>query len=210
MKNPSEHLQDLSEIRSMMERSSRFLSLSGLSGIFAGTCALAGAWAAARYLGMGWDFSYQYPVKANANLFWFFVMDAGAVLLLSLAGGVYFTTRQARRKGLRIWDATTKRLLVNLFIPLITGGLFCLLLTVHAPWLIASATLIFYGLALINASKYTFDDVRYLGICEIIVGLICGWFAQTGLSLVFWAIGFGVLHIGYGIVMYKRYEAPLP
>lgn len=208
MKNTTDHLQDLSEIRSMMERSSRFLSLSGLSGIFAGICALVGAFAAARYLNMRWDLSYQYPIRSDANLYWFFVLNAASVLSLSLAGGVYFTTRQARKKGQRIWDATTRRLLINLFIPLVAGGLFCLLLLIHAPWLIASATLIFYGLALINGSKYTFNDVRYLGLCEIVLGLICGYFAETGLSLLFWALGFGVLHIVYGLLMYKRYEAP--
>ena len=38
--NPGE---DLQAIREIMERSSKFLSLSGLSGIFAGVCALIGA-----------------------------------------------------------------------------------------------------------------------------------------------------------------------
>jgi predicted lysophospholipase L1 biosynthesis ABC-type transport system permease subunit len=36
----NQHLEDIAEIRAMMERSTRFLSLSGLSGVFAGTFGL--------------------------------------------------------------------------------------------------------------------------------------------------------------------------
>ncbi|MFN8355543.1 MAG: hypothetical protein U0Y10_13890 [Spirosomataceae bacterium] len=205
MSNTSNPLQDLSEIRSLMERSSRFLSLSGLSGIFAGACALVGALVAAQQLGMGWDFSYQHRAY-NSALYMSLFFDALGVLVLALAGGIYFTTRQARKKNLKIWDSSSKRLLINLFIPLITGGLFCLLLLDSAPSMIPSATLIFYGLALLNGSKYTLNDVRYLGICELVLGLICGYFEGSGLSLLFWALGFGVLHIVYGIVMYRKYE----
>lgn len=205
MKQTSEHLQDLSEIRSLMERSSRFISLSGLSGIFAGVSALVGAFVAAKHLGMSWDFSYR-PITRSNDLYLALFLDALGVLVLALIGGVYFTTRRARENKLKIWDNTTKRLIINLFIPLITGGLFCLLLLMPAPGLIPSATLIFYGLALLNGSKYTLNDVRYLGLCQILLGLICGFFAGSGLSLLFWALGFGVLHIVYGIMMYNKYE----
>ena len=113
--------------------------------------------------------------------------------------------RKAKRKGLPVWDSTAKRLLLNLLIPLATGGLFCLVLLYHRQvGMIAPATLIFYGLALLNASKYTLNDIRYLGILEIIIGLIAS--VYIGYGLLFWAVGFGVLHIVYGIVMYSKYE----
>lgn len=206
------HLDTLQEIRSMMERSSRFISLSGLSGIGAGLSALLGAALVYIYLDTlpfrrmpgyyvisadyeKWGLGYQS----------FFLLVMGGVLILALISGVYFTTRKAKRNQQRIWDALTRRLLLNLFIPLAAGGLFCLALIYQGIiGLVAPATLIFYGLALINASKYTLNDIRFLGMAEVVLGIIGTFFLGYGLDL--WAIGFGVLHIIYGAVMYRKYE----
>ena len=46
MKEEQNYIQDIAEMRSMMERSSKFLSLSGLAGIMAGIYALSGAYIA--------------------------------------------------------------------------------------------------------------------------------------------------------------------
>lgn len=211
MKNQNEHLETLTEIRSLMERSSRFISLSGLSGVFAGVFALLGAFAAYIHWDMQLTSSnyYEYAMgadgKVNNDFFTFFFMDAILVLIASLAAGVLLTRRKAKQKNQSIWDATAKRMLVNLFLPLASGGLFCLALLYHSlVGLVAPATLIFYGLALINASKYTLNDIRYLGILEIALGIIASFF--IGYGLLFWALGFGLLHIVYGIVMYNKYE----
>ncbi|MDQ1085725.1 MULTISPECIES: hypothetical protein [unclassified Siphonobacter] len=200
-------LRDLSEIRQMMERSSRFLSLSGLSGVFAGTVALLGAAAAWKFLEGTDSIVGQAFVSKPYGFYQFFVVNFGGVMLLSIVGGLYFTNRRARQRGWKLWDATSKRLLINMAIPLGTGAFFCYFLLFRAPELIAACTLIFYGMALINASKYTHSDVRNLGLCELILGICCGWFASTGTSLLFWALGFGVLHILYGIIMYRKYGA---
>jgi hypothetical protein len=215
MDKQNEHLENLSEIRSLMERSSRFISLSGLSGVAAGVFAIIGAIAAYFYLGgmnassAGEKAYYEYARTAtgegNTDFYAFFFTDAVAVLGLSLISGCVLTIRKAKKKGQSIWDATAKRLLINLLIPLITGGLFCLVLLSHGlVGLVAPATLIFYGLALLNASKYTLNDIRYLGIFEIALGLIAS--VYLGYGLIFWTIGFGLLHIVYGIVMYNKYE----
>ena len=215
MNQQNEHLENLKEIRSIMERSSRFISLSGLSGIFAGFTALTGAFAVylyeqdffyGRYYNQG-VFLREDLISGSelAHFLNFIVIVGFAVLAVAIFFGIYFTTRNARRKGLSFWDANAKRLLVNMFIPLISGGLFCIILLYHhLIYLIAPSTLIFYGMALINSSKYTFIEVRYLGICEIILGLLASIF--VGYGLIFWAIGFGVLHIIYGSTMYWRYE----
>ena len=127
------------------------------------------------------------------------------VLVASIVVGLILTWRSAKKNGQTIWDATAKRMLINLMIPLVTGGFFCMILLIHGLiGLVAPVTLIFYGLALINGSKYTLDDIRYLGICEIILGLLASIF--IGYGLLFWAIGFGVLHIVYGLLMYNKYE----
>lgn len=204
--NQETHLRDLSEIRSLMERSSRFLSLSGLSGIFAGIFALIGAFLAYRFLEGQADWLGTPYGERGTSFYTFFAIDFAAVLLASLTVAVVMSVRRAHKKGLRAWDGTSRRMLVNLFIPLGAGGLFCGILLLHAPQLIASATLVFYGLALLNASKYTLPDVRNLALCEIALGIVCGFFAGTGTSLFFWAFGFGILHIVYGAVLYNKYE----
>lgn len=211
MNKQNEQLEALTEIRSMMERSSRFISLNGLSGVFAGVFALIGA-AVAFYhfhLQVADAKIYEYATLKNgaANIdFYVFCFTTGTlVLIASFAAGIFFTVRKAKQKGQAIWDATAKRLLINLFIPLAAGGSFCLaMLYNNVLGLIAPATLIFYGLALVNASRYTLNDIRYLGICEIVIGIIASFFMEYG--LIFWSFGFGVMHIIYGTVMYYKYE----
>lgn len=194
----------------MMERSSRFISLSGLSGIAAGLWAVAGAVAVYLYLDIVPFDSHIYyytSVSTPRSIDYrvFFLSVAAIVLLGAIFSGIFFTTRQARRNGQKTWDALTRRLLLHLAIPLATGGIFCIaLFTYRLGGLIAPTTLIFYGLALLNASKYTLPDIQWLGCCEIALGLVSLFFLGFGLE--FWTLGFGVLHIIYGAIMYNKYE----
>lgn len=205
------HLENLTEIRSIMERNSRFLSLSGLSGVFAGIFALAGAAAAYRYLDIGYAstdyFAYAYTDagQINAGFLKFFFTDALIVLAASITVCYMLTARNSKKSGEALWNKSSKRLAINLLIPLITGGVFCLLLLFHGQAaFIAPCMLIFYGMALINASKFTHDDIRALGLLEICLGLLSAYF--IGFGLIFWALGFGVLHIIYGLLMFRKYE----
>jgi hypothetical protein len=206
MKETHEYERDLSSIRSMMERSVKFISLSGLSGVLAGIYALAGAMAA--------YFIIQYPVSpfryriysVNQNeVMVKLLVIATIVLIASVSTGLYLSNRKAKRHNVTLWNAPTKRLIIDLAIPLITGGLFIIIVLSSGHYGIAApASLIFYGLALIQASQHTYDEVRYLGVSEIITGLIAA--ILPGYGLVFWALGFGVLHIIYGSVMHYRYD----
>ncbi len=198
--------EDLSHIRKMMEQSSRFISLSGLSGVFAGLAALFGVgYVYFVFQREGIDYFAGNRNVFSESLVKELVLIGAVILFLAILSGYFFTAKKSKSHNLKIWDKTTKRLLFNFSVPLITGGFFCLgLLYHHLFVMIAPATLIFYGLALINAEKYTLTDVKYLGYCEIILGLLSLFF--LGWGLVFWAIGFGVLHIVYGIVMYKKYR----
>lgn len=212
MKQNQEPIHQLTEIRDLMERSSRFISLSGFSGVFAGIFALVGAGIAFFWLGFDQQYFsiHMYFLEMSylkLALSWHLViLDATIVLLLALLSGAFFSIRKARKKGLKIWDSSARRMLINLMIPLATGGFFCLILWHHRMiFLIAPVTLLFYGLALVNASKYTYSEVRFLGISELVLGLLALFF--IGYGLLFWAFGFGVLHIIYGLVMYFKYEA---
>jgi hypothetical protein len=131
---------------------------------------------------------------------------ASATLILSIGAGIYFTTKETKRQNQKIWDHQTKRLLINLVIPLVTGGIVCLMLLLRGyVGIVAPLTLIFYGLALVNASKYTLNEIRSLGLAEIIIGLLSMQFVEYG--LLFWSIGFGILHIVYGAAMQMKYKS---
>lgn len=206
MYQPEEHLQTLTDIRSLMERSAKFLSLSGLSGVSAGLVALIGAGVA--YWHQVTDSSYvDRPGGYQQAQIAFLLTDAMLVMVFALATGMFFTIRKARRQGVAVWNQTSRRLLWAVTLPLLTGGIFCAGLIHHGIfWLAFPTTLIFYGLALLNGSRYTVRDVEYLGVSEIALGLLSTFF--TGYSLLTWAIGFGVLNMVYGVVMWVKYERP--
>ncbi|WP_396168580.1 hypothetical protein [Flavobacterium sp.] len=200
------HQEDLSHIRSMMERSSRFISLSGLSGVFAGLSALIGGLYVYQLFKINrldyFDGEHKlYSIDLVSEL----VFIALIILFFALTFGIFFTIRKSRKYNLPIWTSSTKKMLINLAIPLLVGGVFCFALLYHQIYvLIAPATLLFYGLALINAEKYTFSDIKYLGFCELALGCVSLFF--LGYGLVFWIVGFGILHILYGLIVFKKYK----
>jgi len=197
----SDQLKQLGEIKSMMEQSSQFLSLSGLSGISAGIIALFGAFFAQREVHSFLSTSDNSYETLEFNLF----IIATLTLVSALLVGFIFTLKKTAKSGDNIWNSTSKRLFINLAIPLILGGIFVLILIYHHYFLlIAPATLIIYGYSLLNASRYTFKDIKYLGISQIITGLFATLY--LGYGLIFWAIGFGVMHILYGTIMYFKYD----
>jgi predicted lysophospholipase L1 biosynthesis ABC-type transport system permease subunit len=206
MKQNQTYQKDIESIRQLMERSVKFLSLSGLSGILAGVYALTGAavaYAIVQYPNT--PFEYRDQSVKETTIILQLLSIAMVVLILSLITGYRLASAKAKKLGVKIWDATSKRLTVNLTIPLVAGGLFILILLANGHYGVAApACLVFYGLALINASQNLFDEVRYLGYSEIILGLVSAIF--PGYGLFFWAFGFGVLHIIYGAVMFKRYD----
>lgn len=207
MKTEQKYIQDLTEIRSMMERSTKFLSLSGLSGIMAGIYALVGAYIAYRLFYVE-NSSVLYNIidrqEVNDDVFNLIIL-ALAVLLLSVGTAIVLSLKKSKKDGEKIWTSSARRVVINMAIPLVTGGIFILILLSKGLFgFLAPATLLFYGLALVNASKFTFEEIRSLGIVQIILGLLAFYF--IGYGLLFWALGFGLMHIVYGIVMHLKYE----
>ena len=206
MKEVQEYEKDIASIRNMMERSVKFISLSGLSGVLAGIYALIGA--AVAY------FMTHYPVSPfhmriysvnEIGILWKLLVIAMIILVASISTGLWFSRKKKKKANVKLWTSTSRQLVVNLAIPLISGGIFILILLYTGHYGIAApACLLFYGLALIQASSNTYDEVRYLGFTEIILGLISA--LLPGYGLLFWALGFGVMHIIYGAVMHFRYD----
>jgi hypothetical protein len=200
------YINDLKEIKTIMDRSSKFISLSGLSGVIAGIAALLGAYAAYNTVYKGQDYlSYRHATINQGSILTLCAISL-ITIIVSFAAGLYFTKRKAKKHNQSLWDSQAKRLIINLMIPLAVGGVLCFILLFKGIiGLVAPITLIFYGLALVNASKYTLSEIRSLGIVEIILGLIgCQY---VGFGLILWAIGFGAMHIIYGIYMHVKYDS---
>jgi len=210
MKSDTNSIGDIKAIRKIMEESSRFLSLSGLSGIFAGVTAIAGALVAYFFILDNGTIHYDeyfrnLSTEETFSLRLQLIAVAASVLVLSVLISLWFSIKKAKRDGKNFWTPVSRRLLINLLIPLVAGGVFIIaLLLQNNIQLIVPCFLIFYGLALVNAGKFTFGEVYYLGILEIITGLVSA-FVQ-GWGLIFWIFGFGILHIIYGLAMYRKYE----
>jgi hypothetical protein len=209
MESQNKHMDDLSQIRSMMEKASKFISLSGLAGVLAGIYAIIGA-------GVAYWYFYIFLPKADTPIFFqslgfenssilFLLLLAALIFFFAFASAVILTTRNSKKKKLPIWDHSSKRLLINLAVPVIAGVVFVLALLFYGIYfLVVPATIIFYGLALINGGHFTFSDIKYLGYLELVIGFISLFLLQY--ALIIWIICFGVLHILYGIIMYFKYD----
>ncbi len=209
--NTEKHLENLNEIKQIMDRSTRFLSLSGLSGIMAGVSALVGAvlgyWVlyGGRYVSGATYFNGKVVLDVRFDIFIQLLLIGGGVLVSALFFGFYFTYRKAKKEGQTMWNKASKKMLLNLAVPLFVGGIFSLLLIRYQLFgLVAPVTLIFYGLACVNASHLTHSEIGKIGYFNILLGLLNLYF--IGYGILFWALGFGILHIIYGILMYLKYD----
>lgn len=208
MDQQQDYIRDISEIRTMMERSSKFLSLSGWAGIMAGIYALAGAYVAYDIFEFepGSMITADYYASGYAlDVLPKLVLLGVVILALAVITAYYLSYKKALRRNEKMWNATSRRLLVNMMVPLVTGGLLILILLYKGfAGLVAPLTLIFYGLSLYIASKFTYDDIKILGLVNIALGLIAACY--IGYGLLFWALGFGIGHIVYGMYVHFKYE----
>ncbi len=197
---------ELASIRNLMERSSKFISLSGFSGVLAGLYALVGSFMAYDILYPGgWAGGFVAPVIAGEPDLLMLIALGIVVLSLSLATGIWLTIRQALKRGESYWNPVSRRLLVNMSAPLLAGALLSVLMLWNVNYgMIVSVWLIFYGLSLFVAGEFSISDVRWLGVCEIVLGLIAACWPLLG--LLFFALGFGLLHVLYGLIMHFKYK----
>jgi len=206
MKSDQDYIRDIGEMRSMMERSSRFMSLSGLAGVMAGIYALSGTLIVFKVFDYNPGVNIQPGRRgASSQAFSEVVMLGITILVLAVGTAMYLSFRKASKAGEKFWNAAARRLVINMAVPLVAGGIVLLIfISKGLAALTLPSSLLFYGLALYNASKFTYEEVRSLGIIQIILGLAGLVFIQYG--LLFWALGFGILHIIYGVYMHYRYE----
>lgn len=207
MKEQQDYVRDIAEIRSMMERSSKFLSLSGWAGIMAGIYALAGSYVAWLIFGTAYDRLYleHLSILGGDNIYADLIFLGAAIIVLAIGTAVWLSAKKAKRRNEKLWNKTSKHLLTSMAVPLVTGGALLLILLRYDSFVIlAPCSLIFYGLALFNAGNFTYKEIRTLGYIQILLGLTSFLVLKHG--LLFWAFGFGIMHIVYGIYIHYKYE----
>lgn len=190
--NKDKALESVNEIKELMEKSSKFVSLSGMTAVMAGAYSLVGAYVVAQVF------------NSEASLAEMIVV-ASLVLVTSVVTACILSCYKTRKTGQKIFSRLTYRTLWNFSLPLLVGGLFCIALLVHKNYgVISSVMLLFYGLSLVNVSKFTYSNVAWLGYAFLFLGIVDCFF--EGYALMFWTIGFGGFHILYGILFYLQYE----
>jgi hypothetical protein len=202
-------LQDVQDIKRMMQRSSRFTSLSAWSFVGAGAVALISA-AIGRYI-------FFVPYYRSYNTRGTFIASDFAELktqliglafaTLLVAGGVaaLFTWFKARRQGQSLWEYSSRQAAWQFAVPMVAGAVFLLGMLQYDEWrFVAPGCLLFYGLSMVAASRFTLGAVRWLGFGMILLGLINLFY--IGYGMYFWTIGFGALHIVFGLLVWLRYE----
>ncbi len=209
MKNEEQQLEALNDIRQMMKDSSKFLSLSGLSGVLAGVYALAGAYFGHSLINRKHSDQNAYETASvTGQLVNQILLICAIVLVLSILTALLFSYRKTKKLNQKLFDHTSKKVFWSMAVPLLCGGLFCLaLLFNHTVGMVSPAMLLFYGMALLNTSKYTIAEIRYLAYLELALGVVAAFFPGHG--LLFWSLGFGVLHIIYGTIMWNKYDRKL-
>lgn len=208
--NQDDVLKDLSHIRSLMEKSTKFISISGLSGILAGIYTLLAVSFLCWKLKINWlvfgSSSHAAVYIDSAGPVKIMVITGALLLLISVATGVYMALRKAEKAGQSAWNPASRILLVSVAAPLLTGGAIAVMSLIKGYYFaLAPCFLIFYGLALYSGSRVSFKELRLLGILQIALGLLA--YAYMPFGLLFFALGFGVLHILYGAVIIKKYGA---
>lgn len=199
------YVEDLREIKDIMTRTTRFISLSGVSGISTGIIALAGAFLAYQTIFKEQNYLVHHAVDLNEDTLGYLLLISLSTLFISIGATFFFTHQKTQKQKHMAWDVQTQRLLVNLAIPLITGGILCLILLFKGfVGMLPPLSLIFYGMALVNGSKYTLTEIRSLGLIEILLGLSAFQFIEYG--LIFWALGFGLIQIIYGFMIERKYK----
>ncbi len=102
----------LQDICNIMDCSARFISLSGLSGIFAHFCALAGAGASKWYFYkhyLLYHDVYHHYLPTGVVVF----LAVAAVLVLTITSVIYFSDRKVQKIKQLIWSSQGKRLVIN-------------------------------------------------------------------------------------------------
>lgn len=181
-------MDNLSFIRATMERATAFTAVPGWGGVGMGVLALAAA------------------VMAHTRLTpqeWLFTWLCTAVAGLALGG--WAMTRKARRAGTQVFSYSGRRFVLSYLPPLAVGALLtAALVRAGALWALPGSWLLLYGTGVVTGGAFSVRVVPLMGLCFMALGAIA-LFAPPHWGTPLMAIGFGGLHILFGIVIARKY-----
>ena len=150
--NKDKALESVNEIKELMEKSSKFISVSGLAAILAGIYALAGAYIA--------------TLVITPETYLIVTLEFMAIIALSVLAAAAVTAGilsycKSKKTGQSFFSRLTYRALWNFSLPMLTGGALCISLLLHGYYdILSSVMLLFYGLTLVNVSKFTLSLIH--------------------------------------------------
>jgi hypothetical protein len=172
---------DLTFIRSAMERSSAFTAIPGAGGVVTGVIGLIAAVVGARQ-----------PTPDRWLGTW--LVAAFVALIVELVA----MTWKARRAGLALTGANARRFALGVAAPLVAGAAITYeLWAVRSFTVMAPAWLLSYGAGVLAGGMFSVPVVRALGMCFMAAG-IAAVLTPPEWGDVWLAIGFGGLHVGFG------------
>ena len=181
-------MDNLSFIRSTMERATSFTAVPGWGGVAMGATALVAA-AIAPLQGSPDGWLRVWLVEA---------LVAGAI-------GSYAMARKARRSEGAALSRPTRRFLLSYAPPILVGALLTFVL--HREGLfrvLPGLWLMLYGTGVVTGGAFSVRVVPVMGLCFMAVGAVA-LVAPASWGDPALALGFGVLHIIFGVIIARRH-----
>lgn len=192
--SPFEAEENLRVIRELMERSTKYSTFSGPSGILAGAASIVGCVVthslATRPPGSD---SFRIP----------FLITWSMVILFAIGADFLLMKRRAARVGKRIVSRLGKQMVFAAGPGLGTGVLLTLYLLQHNMltnvypfWMLS------YGIAVCAVGQFSQREVKALGVAFLLAGTLTLLMPGWGLPLM--ALSFGGFHIIYALLISRK------
>lgn len=181
-------LENLRFIRDTMAGASAFTGVPGWGGVGMGLSALGAAWIA-----------HQQPTVERWLLTWVaegwlaFAIGGVAMVRKSAVGETPLTSRSGRR------------FLLAYAPPILAGAVLTLALyRAGMTGLLPGLWLLLYGAAVMTGGAMSVPVVPVMGSCFLVLGAVT-LFLPASAGDISMALGFGLLHIGFGVWIARRY-----
>ena len=184
----SQAADNLTFIRSAMERSSTFTAIPGTGGVVMGVIGLIAAGVSAK--------------QPTADR-WLGTWLAAASIAATVA--LVAMRWKAHRAGTTLTGTNARRFALGMAAPLVAGAAITYdLWAVRSFTVMAPAWLLLYGAGVLTGGTFSVPVVRAIGICFMAAG-IAAILTPHEWGNVWLAIGFGGLHVGFGTYIARNH-----
>lgn len=194
--------ESIKVIRDIMERSAGYTIFSGLSGIIAGLLSLIGCYLSEQV----WAGEQTIDQNAHYLIIWF------SILALAIVQDRVLAERKARKSGQTTWTPATYQA-IKAILPgmCLAFALSLRALIIYDYDAIPAICILGYAVSLCAAGMFSIYELRVFGVVQLVTGVIALFlpliprFNHPQTALYFMALSFGVYHIIYGLIMWRKY-----